>query len=99
MPNPTRSKVPQEKRYTLTQVLGWLEGNDPPPLEEIKDIHDGKARVRKDFVKEIQERLRLLTPLEAVKLAKDHPVYPGEPGWEGRFAELLKACYLIVKHR
>ncbi len=99
MVNATRKQETTEKRYTLSQVRGWLDGDDPAPLDEIREIHEGKAHVRKDFVRELSEAMGKLSPLEAVKLARDHQVFPGEPGWEERFAGLLKASYLVIKNR
>lgn len=99
MADTTHKQETTGKRYTLSQVRGWLDGDEAAPLDEIREIHEGRAHVRKDFVRELSEAMGKLSPLEAVKLAKDHPVFPGEPGWEQRFAELLKASYLVIRNR
>ncbi len=89
----------KKHRFKIEDVLGWLDGNDPAPLEEIRLIHEGKCPYRNDFIKELTKSLALLSPLEHVKLAADFPIRPPEKGWEERLAAMLKEVHRLTKHR
>lgn len=99
MEHPKNTKTTPGKRYKFEDLRGWLEGDDPAPLEEIRDIHEGKALVRKDFVKDFTAMLGLCSPMERVLLASKHPINPGKPGWEQRMADMFKTLWGIVKNR
>jgi hypothetical protein len=55
--------------------------------------------VRKDFVKEFGELLKLATPMEHILLASEHPINPGEPGWEERMAGMFKHLWEMTNRR